>query len=91
MFHLCASPEPASQDIIKQSGYLITPEDFQELLEEAARYLDIPQKNGSSASLENHEKKTHPLENERLLHLKITLLWKGKSSEANLHDFGGKP
>ncbi len=35
------------EDIIKQSGYLITPEDFQELLEEAARYLDIPQKNGS--------------------------------------------
>ena len=26
-----------------------------------------------------------------LLNLKITLLWKGKSFEANLHDFGGKP
>jgi len=40
------------QDIIKQSGYLITPEDFQELLEEAARYLDIPQKNGSIQTLD---------------------------------------
>lgn len=59
MLNLCTSPEPALQDIIKQSGYLITPEDFQELLEEAARYLDIPQKNGSLASLENHGKKKH--------------------------------
>lgn len=61
MLNLCTSPEPALQDIIKQSGYLITPEDFQELLEEAARYLDIPQKNGSLASLENHGKKNASL------------------------------
>lgn len=51
VLNLCTSPEPTLQDIIKQSGYLITPEDFQELLEEAARYLDIPQKNGSLALL----------------------------------------
>ena len=34
--------------MIKEAGYIITPEDFQELLDEAARYLDIPEKKGAS-------------------------------------------
>ena len=94
VLNLCTSPEPASQDIIKQSGYLITPEDFQELLEEAARYLDIPQKNGSLASMENHEKKHIPWKMNGFCtwksrccgkgnHLKQTFMTSGAS-----HEFG---
>jgi hypothetical protein len=37
--------------MIKEAGYIITPEDFQELLDEAARYLDIPEKKGASAAI----------------------------------------
>ena len=33
----------------------------------------------------------NPLENERLVHLQITQLTSGKSSEPNLHDFGFQP
>lgn len=40
------------QDMIKQAGYIITPEDFQELLDEAARYLDIPEKKGVAKTLD---------------------------------------
>lgn len=40
------------QDMIKEAGYIITPEDFQELLDEAARYLDIPEKKGVAKTLD---------------------------------------
>lgn len=40
------------QDMIKEAGYIITPEDFQELLDEAARYLDIPEKKGGARTVD---------------------------------------